>query len=254
MRIGSISDLHLGPSSRRERFRQSEAELIALSEHLAATHDRVVLLGDIYQSDYGWRLGSDPTVRSLIERRYSRLTDLWRDPVFQWLPGNHDDLDGDRELEFGENGIRAWYHHGQDVDPYCKGWSQRLTMWSVARTRSAGWRRASDWFERNVLERGHRFLAGGIDLGQQRVAVDAFESGRAHIVVMGHTHLACCLQTGGGVYLNSGVCSADHPWYASVDITSGQSSLYAFREGLPELQAQATSGGLESWEFWDRGE
>jgi predicted phosphodiesterase len=203
MRIASFGDLHLGPTARRERFPQREDALVALSSYLEMTHDQVILVGDVYQADYGWRLGPDAELVARAKRRFPQLHKRWASPLFQTLLGNHDALGDRSQLHLSVDGVSIAYLHGHELDPISCGLGAQLTMWSVARLRESGLRRICDAFEEHLGQVGHA----------TRMVLD----GVASIIIMGHSHRRACMRIGDGVYANSGVCCAGSLTFVSVD-------------------------------------
>lgn len=48
MRIATFGDLHLGHTPVLDKFLGEEDRLLRLDDHLSRTHDRIILMGDIY--------------------------------------------------------------------------------------------------------------------------------------------------------------------------------------------------------------
>jgi UDP-2,3-diacylglucosamine pyrophosphatase LpxH len=235
MRIASLGDLHLGPSAQMERFCQREEVLLSLSAHLEETHDQIVLTGDVYQADYGWRLGPDPTVVQSVRQRFPRLSARWDRHCYVHLPGNHDDLpiarqasQGGAEMHIQADDVSVLYLHGHQFDPISRGLGARLTMWSMARLRRLDLRRLCAFLEEQMLERGHRLLAGDEHLGLAARAAQLIQERSCTIVVMGHSHERACCWLGDGVYANSGICVSGDPAFVSIDTKSKRVELCTF--------------------------
>lgn len=228
-----MGDFHLGPSKRRDRFNQNEGLLNALCAHLESTHELIVLIGDVYQSDYGWRPGSDIRVRRDIDRRFPKLASRWSKPQYKLLPGNHDDFVGNPHQTIESDGYTVHLVHGHEFDPISGGYGAKLTMWLVARLRQVGLRTVSDALEDRILEPLHRLVTGDEHLGLVSQAGELHRTMGADIVVMGHSHRTACCRIGDGVYANSGVCQASSLAYVSVDTEAGTVELrrYEFESG-----------------------
>jgi predicted phosphodiesterase len=218
-----------------ERFHQREEVLLSLCAHLEETHDQIVLIGDVYQADYGWRLGPDPNVVQSVRQRFPWLSERWDRPCYVRLPGNHDDIPSERspsedvaEMLIRVDDVTVLFLHGHQFDPISRGLGARITMWSMARLRRLNLRRVSTFLEERVLERAHRLLAGDEHLGLVAHAAGLIKEGACTIVVMGHSHERACCWLGGGVYANSGVCSSGNPAFVSIDTESKRVDLSTF--------------------------
>ena len=90
MEIAVISDLHLGPGGAADGFGHDDSDFIRFLAFLEANFERIVLLGDIWETLTG-SLPGDPRAELLaarlahpeIARRLSR-------PVYTYIHGNHD--------------------------------------------------------------------------------------------------------------------------------------------------------------------
>ena len=122
MRVASFGDIHLGPDSRRDRYKQQEEHLLCFCTALEGEFELIILMGDIYQADYGSSLGAQVDVIREIQRRFPRVTERWRSEKYVYLFGNHDttasDCVGARDcVRVEKNGFRALYVHGHQFDP-----------------------------------------------------------------------------------------------------------------------------------------
>jgi len=219
MRIASIGDLHLTPVERQDKFWGPERPLASLMHHLAATHDWVVLAGDVYQADYGRRPGSDPDVIAGVERRYRTVFDLIRRGRFIQLAGNHDRvaetcLGAPRQARFERDGLKILIEHGHRFDQVTSGRKPDLIMWALGRLRALGLGRLCDLFEAYVLDPLHTLALGS---SLERGAAGLLAREGWNIVVMGHTHEVACLPHGRGLYVNAGACTMRHPRFLSID-------------------------------------
>ncbi len=219
MRIASIGDLHLTPVERQDKFWGPERPLSSLLHYLAASHDCVVLAGDVYQADYGQRPGSDPDVIAGVERRYRQVFDLIRRGPFIQLAGNHDRvaetcLGVPRQARFEHDGLKILIEHGHRFDQVTSGRKPDLIMWALGRLRVLGLGRLCDLFEKYVLDPLHTLALGS---SLERGAAGLLAREGWNIVVMGHTHEVACRPHGGGLYVNAGACTMQHPRFLSID-------------------------------------
>jgi len=238
MRIATIGDLHLAHAPRLDRYWSSDAALAALVDHLAAGHDRVVLLGDVFQADQGRWIGPDPRVVAAIRRRFPAFFERVEAAGCVWIEGNHDrGLPGARrEAAFTHGGLVAHCEHGDRVDPRGGGFTSSLITWGLGGLRRVGLGRACDRLGEGVLGPIHRRLQAP-DLFVS--AADALLEGGRDVVIFGHSHAPTCAARPGGVYANAGVCAQRAQRYVSVDLAARRVALRALRGGAAVTLARA---------------
>jgi len=92
VKLAAISDLHIGARDRTDGFRHDEAAFLSFLDQLEAAHDRIVVLGDLFQAEHGWWFGDAIGVRQLAAAQH-RAAALWqrvqRAPYI-YIHGNHD--------------------------------------------------------------------------------------------------------------------------------------------------------------------
>lgn len=222
-RIAAFGDTHLAHLARLDKFRGDEDRLLGWADHLEAMHDRIVLLGDLYQTDYGGRPGSRSEVLARAIERWPRISARWREPPYVALFGNHDRVlaqawGAREEVLLEEGGTRLWFVHGHQFDPLVRdGGHAPWVTWSIGGMRRLGLRLAGDFLEESLFA----FLQGvARPLGApDRTGVAALRDGRADVVVMAHTHRTRWRAGGHGVYANPGGCLDGTLRYASIDVT-----------------------------------
>jgi predicted phosphodiesterase len=219
LRLATVSDLHLGHAPPFDRFEGGEERLLRYLDRLERTHDVIVLLGDVFQTDYGWRPGSRADVLDAALERYPRAVRRWRAPPYRLVYGNHDAVTRERlgaleELRLEVDGWRAWLIHGHQFDPFIRDESYSVT-WSIGLMRRLGLERVPDFLEGPLYEAMQRAARpiGAQDLAARR----ALLANRCDVVVMGHSHRAVCEPSGRGVYANSGTSGARRFGYVSID-------------------------------------
>jgi len=219
MRIATFGDLHLGHRAVVDKFLGKEELLLRLDDHLSRTHDRVILMGDIYQTDYGSYPGSRTEVLEAILKRYSRIVSRWRSSFYCSLFGNHDlitqkFLGSVKQMRLIKDNWRIWLTHGHQFDPFI-GEKRRLPFfvtWMIGRLRRLGLNRQVDFLEGPFYDWGQRFFKA-----LELAAVKALHHGKNDVIVMGHSHQMACLPISQGVYVNSGACIPDSLRYVSID-------------------------------------
>jgi UDP-2,3-diacylglucosamine pyrophosphatase LpxH len=161
MRIAAISDFHIGATALTDTFGHAEDAFLRWLDRLEARHDRIVLLGDIYQTDHSLVPGKKAAIR-LLERARERLAAFTRrtsEAQYLWVHGNHDPVTAEvlgakNRVILGEPGSRALFTHGDDYDPVIRS-IPRLSAagtWFAGRTRALGLRRLAEYLEDKDVE------------------------------------------------------------------------------------------------------
>lgn len=230
MKIAAISDLHIGAHARSDSFGHASDGFLRLLDGLERTHDKIVLLGDIYQTDHGWMpgLGSARRLLDTARQRVSALTRRWSEAQYLWVHGNHDPvtasvLEAKTKLILGEPGARVLFTHGDAYDPVIRSIPRlsRLGTWFAGRTRAMGLIRFSEYMEdKDVTIKAHEHLAVA---GPYAVAAEGLMSEHdVQVVVMGHTHVPQRQELARGVLANTGTCSRGRFMGVSVDTATGE--------------------------------
>lgn len=230
MKIAALSDFHIGASAGTDTFGHAEDAFLGLLDGLEATHDRIVLLGDIYQTDHGPLPGLGASKRLLAAAR-DRLDAFARrtaEPQYLWVHGNHDPVTaevlGAREtLILGEPGRRVLFTHGDVFDPVIKA-IPRLSAagtWFAGRARALGLKRVAEHLEdKDVAIKAARHQTP--DGPYVRGAAELMRREEVQVVVMGHTHVPMRQDLPEGVVANTGTCSRGRFMGVSVDTGTGE--------------------------------
>lgn len=255
MRIASISDLHLGQNPALDGFRGAEAKLLGLLDHLERDHDRIVLLGDIFATDYGRVPGSCAEALRRTLDRYRTTHQRWQNGPYTLIFGNHDPITqvelGAREhLELEYRDFRVRWLHGHQFDPLL-GPHAPLTTWAIGGIRRLGARGLADLLEGPVYDRGLD-IAARFGKSLARGASEIASRGQADVVVMGHTHQPACRASGRGIYANAGATTADHLSWASVDLANREVRVSKLEGGtITELGVCSAVGPTRALELDD---
>lgn len=233
MRIATFGDLHLAPTLLSDRFKNEEEHLLRFDDHLMRSHDKIVLMGDIYQTDYGSRPGSNTDMLEKAMERFSRITHRWNSPPHAMIFGNHDSVTERRmravkQLCLQDNGFKIWLIHGHQFDPLIReGPVPFFITWLMGNVRRLGYRRIADLLE------GRFFMACqwlAHSLGSPGLSArNALMKGKYDTVIMGHTHQPACECFGKGIYANSGAGSPDNLKYVSIDTLTREVELRVFQ-------------------------
>lgn len=228
VKIAALSDFHIGARAHTDGFRHDLAEFGRTLDRLEAQHDRIVLLGDIFQTDHSampTRRGARRMLRQARDRVAPLRERFDRAPyVYVW--GNHD------EIAESELGAAAWLRydgrvpvvltHGHQFDPVAvrAPWAANLGTWGTGRLRALGLRPLAWWLEqRDVSIKDARFRGdeGPYAHGARRLLAEH----DASIAVMGHTHVPGITALGTGAMVNTGTCSGGRTMWASIDTEQG---------------------------------
>lgn len=223
MRIAALSDLHIGARAGMDEFRHEEGAFLELLARAQDEHDRVVLVGDIYQTDHDWRLGPDAAARQLAQarRRVPRLARaLDRLP---YVHGNHDliaarELGATSELLVAGEGAGVLFIHGHQFDPVFgrAEAAARAATWFTGRLRRLGLRPVAQYLEGKDVAIKHRRF-GHAEGPYARGARALMRERGVEFVVMGHTHVAHVHPLAEGTVVNTGSCTGGRATVVTID-------------------------------------
>jgi len=226
MKLAVISDLHLGSGDLADGFGHEDGEFLRFLTFLESNFERVVLLGDIWETLQSRRLGSAREELSLARSKHPEIAKRFELPKYSYVHGNHDIVAGllgvPDELSLQADGVRLLFTHGHQNDELIarRRWLTDLGVW------------LGGWIRRVGLGAFYRLCAkidearGGLSLDGarcefQRWAVGVAARREYDIVVTGHTHLAARTEHGSRLFLNSGSCSEGKLSFLSIDTARG---------------------------------
>ena len=249
VRIAALSDFHIGADHRADEFGHDEDSFLDHLDRLEQTHDRIVLLGDIYQTQHGILLGRRDAGRQLTRarRRMLRLSARLEQPPYIYIHGNHDEIARDRlgageSLRLESDGFAVFFIHGHQFDPLLGRLypAARLATWFTGRLRHLGLGPLAETLvDKDITIKHARF--GGPDGPYARAARRLLRIHRADAVIMGHTHIPGRLEladqsgNGGKIMANTGTCSARGFMYVSIDTERRSVELVRERSGVTAL-------------------
>jgi predicted phosphodiesterase len=227
MHIAVISDLHLGEGGRSDSFGHSDADFLAFLRRLEARYDRIVLLGDVWETLTSPRLGDARGALRRARECHRAIASRLEGRKYVYVHGNHDLVAAHEgvpsEHVVEADGVRLLFTHGHQQDFVVRRlrWLSELGVWLGAHLRRLG------------LERLYR-LADELDARRDRLsndparcvfqqwAVDLARSRGFDVVVTGHTHQAARGEHGDRLFLNSGTCSGGELSLLSIDTRAGR--------------------------------
>jgi predicted phosphodiesterase len=233
MRIAALSDFHIGVTAARDGFRHDLRAFGRALDRIEAQHDRIVLLGDIYQTDHAAVPTRASARRDLAaaRKRIGGLAQRLANPPYVHVHGNHDAIAAD---ELGapewlrEPGVHAaFFIHGHQFDPVARRAKPLadLGTWVTGRLRAIGLRRWAYALEaRDVAIKHARFHH---DSGPYMSAGRALaREHEAAVVVMGHTHVGTVSRVDvdgrAAIVANTGTCSNARLEWLSIDTEDGR--------------------------------
>ena len=227
VRIAVLSDLHLGAKDGLDRFARTahaERNLLSTLSELERSVDRIILLGDIFETLRGVVPG---TRAEELKKALDAYPEIARrvldDPRYLYIFGNHDMvarrvLRAPEFFSIEERGRRVVFFHGHQADWISKGEARlsRVALWGSGLFERAGIN-VTQWADQ------HRITPPNTDARPKvtKIEARALQIGRAmkaDIVVNGHTHRAIRHEAGDQLYLNSGTCLCGHREYVLLDI------------------------------------
>lgn len=227
MRIAVISDLHLGRGDAADRFGHDDAEFLRFLDRLESEHERVVLLGDVWETLTSPRPFAAADELQAARGAHPELARRFREPRYTYIHGNHDLVAGrideaPDEVMLRVDGTRFLFTHGHVHDRLIRharilaeggtwlvGWLLRLGQKGAAR----------------LMDRLDNVFAGVSPDPKrctfQRWAVATAVDRGADVVVTGHTHLGLRAEHGDRLFLNSGSCAEGRFSFLSLDTRRG---------------------------------
>lgn len=227
MRIAVISDLHLGAGDASDSFGHRDGEFLRFLRFLEDNFERIVLLGDIWETLTPRRFGAyDESLREAREA-HPLLAERFERPRYTYVHGNHDMIAGASlgardALRIDADGTRLLFTHGHHHDFLIRHafWLPKLGVWLGAWLRRMGLSAAYRLFDGLDRWRAGTHLDPG-SCSFQRWAIDLARDEGADVIVTGHTHIATRAEHGSRLFLNSGSCSEGRFTFSSIDTRAG---------------------------------
>ena len=213
MQIAVISDLHLGKKDRLDQFNRNqgaEAQLYILLRYLENHVDKIVLLGDVFETLRSRTLNYESRLRAIL-KHYPKISNkLLNNNKYTLIQGNHDIITGKvlkapEMLKIRDNGTSIVFFHGHQLDPvtgdfWVKNF-ERMGVWF------GGWleRMGIDVTRKSNVSSKLKALNDQWKVGKFEKAAAALapELG-ADIVVTGHSHHPMKVEFDEALFLNSG--------------------------------------------------
>jgi predicted phosphodiesterase len=231
MRIAVISDLHLGDGGPTDVFGHDDAEFLGFLRFLEGNFERIVLLGDIWETLTAIVPGSPLVALRTAREHHSEIARRFELPRYSFVHGNHDIVAAfqgvPEEISLQADGVRLLFTHGHQNDPIVQSarWLSEVGVWLGAWVRRVGLGSVYQLFRRLDNFRGGATLDAE-NCTFQRWAVEVARLKSADVVVTGHTHLATRAEHGDRLFLNSGSCSEGAISFLSIDTRAGSFAVH----------------------------
>ncbi len=231
MLLAVISDLHLGSGGRTDSFGHDDSEFLRFLDFLERNFERIVLLGDIWETLTGALPGNPLTMLRGAQAVHGDIACRFERPRYSYVHGNHDIVSAARgvpeELVVDADGVRLLFTHGHQNDPIVARarWLSELGVWVGGWLRRAGFGSLYQLAKKLDGARGGA-AAGAATSGFQRWAIEAARLRGADVVVTGHTHVAARTEHADRLFMNSGSCSSGAISFLGIDTRAGKFSVH----------------------------
>lgn len=227
MEIAVLSDLHLGPGGRADGFGHDDAHFLKVLDRLEAGFERIVLLGDIWETLTGHLPFAPEGELRRAREAHPEIAARFRRPRYTYVHGNHDlvarVVDGaPEEVEVRAGGVRLLFTHGHQSDVLAHEGRVlgELGVWLGGLIRRLGLARAYELFRAMDASRSSDH-ASPTGCPVQRWALARAAAREVDVVVTGHTHVAMRTEHGARLFLNSGSCSEGNLSFLRIDTRRG---------------------------------
>lgn len=222
MEIAVISDLHLGTRDAADGFGHDDGEFLKFLTFLEKNFEKVVLLGDIWETLTGHLPGDPATELRRARESHPEIAARFERKSYLYVHGNHDMIAGAAgapdELILDTGNTRILFTHGHQNDDLVqkRQWLSELGVWLGGWLRRLGMGALYRLF--NELDEAR----GGLSLDPTQCTFQKWAMGIAaqrefDVMVTGHTHLAANTTHGSRIFLNSGSCSEGELSFLSLD-------------------------------------
>ena len=232
MGIAVISDLHLGARGATDSFGHEDSEFLRFLSFLERNFERIVLLGDIWETLTSSTPRGHAEELRLARERHPEIAARFGRRKYTYVHGNHDwiaaSCDGaPSEVHWDYGGARLIFAHGHQSDPLVM--HQRTLVeagiWLGGWIRRAGMLAAYDFFDRLDQKRGV-YHADEEPGAVETWAVAQARSQKADVIVTGHTHIPRKTEHDAHLFMNSGSCAEGNISFLALDPRAGNYAVH----------------------------
>lgn len=234
MKVAVISDLHLGIGDHVDGFGHDDGEFLAFLSYLEANFERIVLLGDVWETLHCRKLGNFASELAAARAAHREIATRFERPCYSYIHGNHDLVAGTalgapESLSLEDDGVRILFTHGHQGDPLIEKRAKLadICVWLGGWLRRWGFEAVYQYCAELDHARGalHPQLES---CSFQKWAMALAARASADVIVTGHTHMAARQEHGSRLFMNSGSCDRGRLNFLSIDTRLGD---YAINVG-----------------------
>ncbi len=233
MQIAVISDLHLGSGGPADLFGHEDNEFLRFLDFLEGNFERIVLLGDIWETLTGRAFGDPSRELEAARQHHGEIAQRFERSKYTYVHGNHDLVAARTEgapeqLTLNADGMRLVFTHGHQGDGLTSRhrWLSEIGVWLGAWIRRVGLHAAYTFFSRlESLREGAG--QGASRCVVRRWALEQAKTCEADVIVAGHTHVATRAEHGPCLFLNSGSCAEGRLSFLTLDTRRAQFAVHS---------------------------
>lgn len=227
MKYAVISDLHIGPGDLVDQFGHNEILFIKFLDFLESKHDKIILLGDIFETLMPRKFRCCSIMLNKCLNTYPKIWERFQSDKYIYIFGNHDfiaqnickarecysDISGKDKILFIHghqfDSINRYLKITNELGLFIAGWSLRLGAKSIYKK----------------IEKLQLFSENEILF--QKEAINFIKRNNFDIIITGHTHNPTILHYDDKIFMNSGSCCNGKFNYLSIDTVSQKYIAYA---------------------------
>jgi len=234
VQIAVISDLHLGRKDKLDQFHRNpgaEAQLYKLLKYLENHVDRIVLLGDVFETLRGKTPSQQNELKEVL-KAYPLMAKKLESKKYTLIHGNHDAVAGQvlkapQMIKIKQGNTTAVFFHGHQLDPIVESfWTKNFEKMGVW---FGGWmeRAGLDVTKKMNLSSKLKSLNNQWKAGKfEKAAIALGNQLKADIIVTGHSHHPMRVELDNHLFLNSGTRVAARQDLVILDLENNDHKVY----------------------------
>ncbi len=237
MDLAVVSDLHIG-KDRADCFHHEESDFLRFLIDLENNYEKIILLGDIFDTLTGPRYGSQQKAFWETVSEYPVLGSRLLSEKYIYVYGNHDivahkTVGALSEYIYKENKNRILFTHGHIYDRLAMVARQPadFLIWLGGMLKRAGLNSVY-----SVLAAADEFFGGTASSPERCLftqwAVHYAEQRGFDCIITGHTHRLSLFESPRSIYANSGTCSHGDYQFLSINTKTLEIDRYSNKMGV----------------------